>query len=417
MAVKIKSSNRQNLDIIFERLKKITRIEKNDMVVYDGIGHFRLEWMLLSIIEFGFSLSPSSQKKILDSSLKEIALKNDHSVDFFITQLNKYLRQHNKKKKKTYQLLASLSIKNLPFRKINLGSSKIIIHGKKFPKPQNKARTELIQLQRFKPDNLEYTKVSVIQESRNFEDAYKESIETLEVFRSFLCLLLNKEFEIKFGNRDSRPINKICAGEIFSLHFDNGECVDKNHYWFTPSYKETEILELKNTQKKNLRINIRHLVKHYNKCNLKHQLSIRKAMNIYVSAFDEKNKNICFLKAWTVLETLLDTDQNDTLIKRISSMYKSREFITQELECLRQYRNEFVHNGNDELEADMACYRTQKFIFETIKFNFKYSGFFTNINEVGYFLDSYSPNLRELETRKRILDRAIKLKERTTTPS
>ncbi len=417
MAVKIKSEKRHNLEILLEKLKGITKLGEDNKVSFTSIQFDDLEWIFLSIIDFGNSLCTDSKKTILINTIKQLAISNNYEKHHFLNLLDNQIIEHNRKKEKKYYLLTALSIRNLPFRKINIGKCQIIIHGKHFPIEFRTNRNTIVKSHSQKEDQKNFTKVTVVLKSRDYKDAYEQSYQYLEIFRSLLCLVLNSSKEIRFFDRTLKPINKVRQGEIFTLHNEDGTNVDNKTYWYVPNYKEAKILELNNEKREKLKSTIRLLVKRYNKCKVKHQDSIGKALKIYVSAFDENNKYICFLQAWTVLETLLNTDQNDILIKRCIAMYniKSRPYEKQMLESLRQYRNEYVHEGDNGLDPLNACFNIQIYIFNLIvKFNLMYSGFFNNIEEANLFLDNYSPDLKELKTRKKIIDKAINLKEKNT---
>ena len=168
-----------------------------------------------------------------------------------------------------------------------------------------------------------------------------------------------------------------------------------------------------------LKKSVKWLVSHLNKCGSNHKIALSEALVNYAGAFDESNKYICFLRSWTVLEILTNTDQNDLLIKRCIALHGSNAtvFQRQKLEALRAYRNEYVHEGGIGLDGGidpmMACYSVQFFVYNLIiKFHLRYSGFFENIDEANSFLDSYSTDLKQLKSRKKILEKVIKRKAR-----
>lgn len=135
-------------------------------------------------------------------------------------------------------------------------------------------------------------------------------------------------------------------------------------------------------------------------------------MNVYATAFDEVDKNLCFLKAWIVLEILLNTDKNDKLINRIVSIYHddSKEFIRQDLECLREFRNSFVHNGINYTNPLVACYRLQRYIRAIVNYHLRFTSQFSSMIESLTFLDTYGMKQDILFNKKKILEKVIKLK-------
>jgi len=413
MKAKIKSARKQNIDVLLDKLQSISTLEKNNTVSFAAFDYTELEWTFLSIIEFENSLSTESRKQILSKTLRTLVKENRFEKNYFLEQLEVQINHHNNKEEKTYFLLTSLSIASLPFRKLTLGEGIIYIHGKQFPNVFKKHRNTFIKSHDIEPENNNLTKLSIEIKSRDFKDAYEKSFQIFDIFRSLLCLLLNSQLEIRFGERTSKPINKVRQGFVSTLHTSDGNLAHKNYYWYVQDYREAKILELDNKKNENLKTNIKWLISCYNKCKPKHQDTIGKALINYVGAFDENNKYICFLRAWTVLEILSDTDQNDLLIKRCTAMFEEKNiaYQKQKLESLRLYRNVFVHEGGDGLDPMIACFNIQFFIYTIIvNYNFYFSGFFDNIGEACLFLDNYSPDIRELKKRKKILDRALLMK-------
>ncbi len=252
--------------------------------------------------------------------------------------------------------------------------------------------------------------------SRDLMEAHEEAYQQLEVFRGFLCLLTNSQLAIPF-ERIHKPINKVRKGKYSSLHNEEGSCVNDSYYWFESNHVNKPALAFNDDENDYVLKSIKYLVGKFNKCCYKHKEVVTKAINIYVSAFDESNRHICFLKAWTSLETILNTDNNDLLIKRCLALYgaESKLLEKQNLESLRLYRNELVHEGDNGTDPLIANYMMQNFIYNMIvRFNLKYAGLFETINESVLFLDNYNPDLKELKMRKKIIDKAIKLKEENT---
>ena len=93
-----------------------------------------------------------------------------------------------------------------------------------------------------------------------------------------------------------------------------------------------------------------------------------------MNAFDEPNKQSCFLKVWTALETLLRLTIKMILsIKRCLTIYddKSKPMQRQTLEALKNYRNDFVHEGIEASKENLStfCYKIQANILYILKFN------------------------------------------------
>ncbi|WP_020527710.1 hypothetical protein [Flexithrix dorotheae] len=413
MVAKIKFEKKQNIEILLNRLRIISSIDDKFNVNYNLFEYEKLFWQFLVILDLGNTLSSDSKKKILNKTFEMIVKNQNFEKTYFINELNQQITKHNLRKIKSFYILTSISITNLPFRKLEVANSTIRIHGKSFPNKFLKYRNEGLKKSHFLSDN-NYSKLSIHVSSKNHDDAFQKANYALEIFRSFLCLLLNSTIEIRKGNNSLDPINKVIQGNVTTIHEEDGNLAPNSTCWYFPDFKERKILILDKKKKQEIKKNIKWLIFNFQNCNPKHQEKLGLALNYYVNAFDEKNKFICFLKSWTVLEILTNTDNNDILMNRCISMFNEdvKAHHKQILECLRLFRNEYVHEGDKELNPLVACFYAQTFIYKLIiHFNLKYSGFFKNIQEANLFLDSHSSHLRELETKKKILDRVIKKKK------
>jgi len=411
---RIKYPNRQNIGILLDRLEPITTVNSDGSLRFSSLEIENLEWLLLSIFEFGDSLSIHSKRRILHNTIKQLSLISDFSEDSFLHHLDLQIQAHNKSKTQSFILLTTLSIGNLPFRKIKIGEGIIRVHGKSFPSKFRKSRKEVLSNYPPKKDNTKYCSVSVEVLAKESMDAYEKAFLYLEVFRSLLCLVLNSKFEIRYTDTELKPINKVRQGKYTTLHNESGKSFNDKLHWYVPNYIEAEVLQLDSELRKAVNSVVRRHIVQFNKCNKGHQSTIGKALINYGGAFDERNKHIAFLRAWTVLETLTHTDQNDLLIKRCIALHSedNKPYQKQSLESLRTFRNEYVHEGDNGLDPLFACFQVQLTIYNLIiRFNLKYSGFFNCIEESVLFLDNYCSDIKELEKRERILKRAIGMKK------
>jgi len=414
MPAKFKAEKSIDTNILFKKLKDISKIDKDNKVTFQGIEYETLEWIFLSLIDFSGLYSIESKKIILYRTFSNLIIENRFDIIFFYESLNNQIKHHNKKQETDYYFLTSLSIKELPVRRITIGDSQILITGKQFPRKFRNHRNNLFKINFEKIADNDYLKIVVKIKARDFKEGFEKAYQSLEVFRALLCLFLNSFFELRIDSNTINPINKIRQGQFSSLHLDNGTCAN-DYYWYEPTFIATKLLEFKLEKSGVIKTSIIGLVKKYNACSDKHKGSLTKALKMYVSAFDESNKYICFLRSWTALECILNTDQNDLVIKRCVALYDvdQKLFEKQILEALRIYRNEFVHQGEDALNPLVACFKIQELIFKLIfNFNFRFAGFLNTIEESTLFLDNYTPDLNELKKRKKILDKAIELKEK-----
>ena len=221
-------------------------------------------------------------------------------------------------------------------------------------------------------------------------------------------------FRDTYNGNNPKPINLVRAGEVFTLHDIKGECAHSNSCWTSDNYDITKIQALSDSRKAEIKKKLPSIFKKFSGLNEGVRHVLQKALNVYVTAFDETDKHLCFLKAWIVLEILLNSDRNDQLIQRVVSIYheKDKVFVRQDLECLKEYRNEYVHSGNQYVDPLITCFRLQKYIRAVVNYHLRISSQFENLNESINFLDTYKLQKDTLRKKKRILDMALKIKEK-----
>lgn len=250
MPITIKSGKKQNISAILKKLKTIAFLEDERISFTNAFDYEHINWMLLSILDFKVNLSPSSKRKIITSAINEILENNQVDSENLMLKLNSSLNQHLKKKERTFFLLGSISIQNIPLRKIRFKNTIIRIYKSTFPKPFNSNRKLFLDQNKLENDVSNYSKVVLEIRSKNYQDAFLDGIEKFEILRSLLCLILNKGAEIRYGINQERPINLIRSGKVFTLHTEDGNCPGENYYWTSDNYSDSKIQYLKNSKKK-----------------------------------------------------------------------------------------------------------------------------------------------------------------------
>tara|TARA_R110002167_G_C12705698_1_gene654422 strand:+ start:2908 stop:4149 length:1242 start_codon:yes stop_codon:yes gene_type:complete len=392
--MEIKFSNTINLKLLLNEIKAITTIKENK-VSFEAFRIFELENVLESHIILPKKISNISKHSIVQKVIRKAAI-NGFDENEFREILQVEVNNHFKKKEQNFYLLTSLSIDSLPYRKIRINNSEILIKGKFYPKEFAINRKKLLAEKFVNDNNTDYLKIIVITKGKNDIDTFEESLRNLGVFRAILNLTLNPRIKIVFG-KDDKPINQVRLGEFSTLHFENGKTINDNNYWYEPNFYD-KTYHLENDNKFNLKKRINWYLKRINLSNKKLNESICFGLGLYVNAFDEPDKQSCFLKSWTALENLLSTYKNDVIIKRCLVVFhkESRPLQKQILEAIKNYRNEFVHEGTEVLNHSITvyCHHIQRNILYLLMYNhLKFYNLFNNIEEANEFLDK-----RGLET-------------------
>ena len=136
-------------------------------------------------------------------------------------------------------------------------------------------------------------------------------------------------------------------------------------------------------------------------------------LNLYVNAFDEKDKHTSFLKGWTALESLLDTHDNQLIIKRCLSVFKKgdRGYQKAILEGLRNRRNLFVHENDTKINSLINCYHVQNYIYSLIRANnLRFYKEIENIQEANELLDYRRISNKEISSKRKLLRQVSSIK-------
>ncbi len=395
-----------NIETIINALREAYN-DKNQS--FEAFRYNEIKYVLLSHLHTSKNISRTGREQFIESFLRRFYKEEINEVNFktfFEEAKTKYFR----KKEVNYTLITSLSIDYLPYRKIKINSSTVRIHGKKFPKKFLQSRKSVLAKSRKEELSNNFLKISVELKGKSFYDAFEEAYFDLNIFRALLCLNINSNSEIPLTNDSHRAINKVQFGEYHTLHLsESGESIDSISHWFETNFGE-EITQFPNEDKEVRKKNINYWLSKFNSCQKEHKNKLSQVFNLYASAFDEKDKQTCFLKSWVALESLLGTHGNETIIKRCSSIYKTqdRNFQNEILKGLRLQRNQIVHENDNKINSIVNCYHIQRYIKSILLYNnLRYSKIIKNNEEALKLLDCRLQSESRLDSEIKVL-RAIK---------
>ncbi len=409
--MKVELKTKSNIAPLLFELQKIKKLvgDKNEnggltvrfrgskVCFTDVFKYEKIVSILKSLLKFNVIISSFSKKQIIQNSLNTVALNNIENSEEFLKIVNFEFKNYYKGKPEVqYYLLCSLSVTELPFDSTKINDSIITFTGPNYPDKFIESRSRLYQKRYNESEENKSLKLIVSVKERDFQDAFEKALGDLEVFRALLCLqTLDWRFPIH-----TKPINQVLYGGLFTLHHENGENVDDNFYWYDPNHESARLFDINKINMELLKKQTEFLILKLNSCLPKHSKTIKSVLNQYVSAYDQVNKDSCFLKAWTALENLLDTHRYDMLINRCVITYKNPDFSKVELESLKTCRNELVHEVNldngDRPEILTNCYIIHNFIFRQISLNLQYAGKIQSMSEYADYLD-YLSNRKDID--------------------
>lgn len=403
MKIKFKKDTENNVETLLAQLHKFKTLFNSDIKsdelmfssdrnkVSFSAGEYKTITSLLfkSIIQFDVSISEFSKKHILKTVINRVAIENISLSKDFLKLLNdEYDNYYRSKKTTKFYLLTTLSVESLPFTELKLNDKVTISFHDQFPEKFQTSRATLYDKINSKTEGNEWLKVVISIQERDYRDAFEKAYFELETLRALLCL---QTISHTIYSSIPSTINKIMLGDFCTMHNDEGNCCNENVYWYELIERNIDLFKIQKEDFENIGKSTKNWLEQLHQCKPSHSKTIKTALNQYVSAFDLVNKESCFLKAWTVLENLLDSHQYDQIVKRCTIGYKNPEYPKLGIELLKTFRNELVHevksSNVDDSEILEYCYILEKFIYQHFIGNLSYAGKFASISDYAKYLD------------------------------
>ncbi|HZX18403.1 MAG TPA: hypothetical protein VFF22_16255 [Pseudomonas sp.] len=412
MAAKWKKKSKPEL--VIDRIKKHASINDKGILSFAGFEFFQYEAALHAIIDFGENISFKTKKELRDKSLRACLRNGSLTAKDFINTINKEISIYKQKQDSVFVLTTSVSLSGgLPISKIVLPDAVVQSYSKGLPKKyKNRSAHDNKWLELFSDSPLPplYSHVAVRVNAKRPSDAFDIAVNSLDFIRGVVGLNVNSSYQISLGTGLSKPLNKVMLGGMHCLHFENGELVFPDFFWYERHYKERSVTDI-NERRKYIAKGCRFLLGSLSKYPKEDFDLLRNAIARYARAFDEYDRDVLIQKMWAALESIVASGENnaDVIVRRCSYLYSDREYASQVLEYIRDYRNQNVHRGHSEEGLDHYCFELQKFFRELVIFYARFSRLFTSLSEANRFLDC-SDNERKLEREIEILTRAKKFR-------
>ena len=399
-----------NKEIIIKELCEAYNSENKS---FDAFHYDEIKYILLSHLETSKEISQAGLEEVIETLLSKFH-QEEITEDNFNNFFNESIEKYHAKELKHYTLVTSLSIDFVPYRRIKINDSIIKFHGKKFPKKYKDERREVFEKSYTTENDNDFIKVSVQTSGKSHFDAFEKAYFDLNIFRAIVCFHLNSNTEIPLSNSADRSINKVLFGKYHTLHFANsGKKCDPRIYWFETNFGEKKS-SFPIDKKDSLKKIFDKWIYRINNCQESHNIKLGQVLNLYVSAFDEKDKHTCFLKGWVALENLLGTYKNDLILKRCLAVYgkdlKPRQ--KQIINSLKIQRNKIVHENDNRINSIVNCYHIQRLLRDIISCNnlFYWKTIKNNLEAIK-LLESRNLNISQLERDIKVLSEIKKIKK------
>lgn len=384
MAVKWKKNAKFKPELVLDRIRAVrVRVQDGEGASFTGLDVREALPLLHSMLDF-----PEVARDLDKSNLiwrAAVQDPGDLTKESFLRELNRQVTNELSKKEFTYSVLTSVSITNrINLGKVTVGDAKLNYCGTAFPKRLAKARALVVANCRVpaKDSPREHTKIVATVKAKDANRALHSALRAIDLQRALWCLFCNVEMEII--GRSWLPINKIKLGAIHTIHTTLGAPVEER-LWFEPHHPETDPFQPKDAAK--LQLKIRTVSSRLKRCTYGNE--IVDALLLYVRALDEWNQNTAFAKLWAATERLACPEHADyaAIVRRCSFLWADQEFARQTLEHLREYRNEYMHTGQEMPEAKTYCFQLQQHFRQLFFFHIGNIHRFKSLSEANSFLD------------------------------
>jgi hypothetical protein len=368
-------------DLLTETLKLLS-ITSNNTVSYKMEAVFLID-SLFSLIEHNHPLDSNTAHDLFKKALFNYFLSSKTSgPNRLLVEFEKLCNTLPQSKK--YTLITTLQLaRHYVFPQYVISNCKIKILNelpKKYKSSRANALSESTQ-DNYNEDGLAYAVITTTAKS-----AKSAVIQANDAFATLSALMqLGFKKPIQFlattdaAKYPSRLV--IIQGEFQTLHLATGKC-HPDALWNNNEYEQRTPIKLRNqqttvtlTQKRLRQLN-----------RLPFKNHIIDALRNYSTAISSNHPELRFLKLWVALEQLLDTDDTETLIKRIAFFYTEKNAQKSILRSLRLARNNHIHGGKNPPNIDLKIFQLCQHLEHAILFFMSNPFRYKSIEEIITFI-------------------------------
>jgi hypothetical protein len=283
----------------------------------------------------------------IKSEIRKAGGRKPLSPHAVLAAADRLAASHFRKPAVDYVLLTTLSVQQLPTRRVQVDHCTITALLKRG------GRYLLPDALKVGPDHsptakhltsTKYRTIKIRTTGRSVFEATDRALDGVNFLRGLWTLFATfGSWRKQLGGMPKRaPIGVIHTGPIHTLHHLNGKPA-ADIYWYEPDYIEDRpLFTPKNgwrTIEKNRRWSMRR-TKLY-----AYRRDLQELIVKYAIALDNADLNVAFLQMWSMLEKITDTERTsyDETIRRATWASQDRDTARELLEHLRFRRNQYVH--------------------------------------------------------------------------
>jgi hypothetical protein len=202
----------------------------------------------------------------------------------------------------------------------------------------------------------------IVTRGRSIYDAFDRALSDLNLLMAMWSFLTQfKSNTMSFGGMSRKPIARINAGPVYTLHHPDGKLAT-NIFWFEPHFD----LELNAYSppngwvkiEKDRRWAMRRLAV------VPYADDLKRFFTRYAKAIGETDYDATLLQMWGLLEVITDTvgAKYEQLIERAVWTYRDRRLARELLSSTRIVRNRMVHSAERSADPEQAAYLVKSFV-------------------------------------------------------
>ncbi len=404
---KAKSTDKFDLHLLAERLEEIKKVDE------DGNVRFVFPFPdIISVLQSSqnFEGIPEVERmRITLEAVRKAASRGKITRNTLLEEINRAKTNFLKTPPKPFILAMSLSVDYSERIKKTVIDGNTVTIAKNLPRhfDQNIIQ-KLIQscVPEAQPKNFSATKVRVL--ARNTNEAFESGLETIDYIRGIWNFIINRKTIARISTGRLKPINLIRLGPVCTLHHANGKLACKT-FWYEQQFYNKDSKSINQNDWARIRKeenSIRNRIKKIPYGNELKTIFVR-----YSHSLDSTDYESCYLKLWSLLETLTDTvgGSYDKTIKRTTFIYKDKEFHRQILEHLRSYRNLSVHADQSSEQIETFVFQLKRYVEDLMNFHLYSRANFKSIYESGNFMD-LPGDISDLKNKISLYKKALKFK-------
>jgi len=365
---------------------------------YSGEALFEHPFTLLETgIEFLEPISDADRSWVITRALEAALRSENYGPKVLIREINKAARDFFQSPEQHYVVVTSLSFSHFEdITRMGASEPRIYVRRKlpqrfKAPHREAKERSRLSRSTEY-PGLLPSTRYAptwIHVHGRSAAETMNRASEALDLRRGVWNFALNRRVGVPFPPPNLGPLNAVCAGPLYSLHYRDGSLAAEVD-WIDQHYtgpRSSRKLSQKWEKVRADEDGIRRLLKRS-----PYRPLLEDSLRRYCQALDVSDLSRSFLELWSLLETLTGIardEGHDKVVRRTSFVFAERQRKTYEqvLYHLRRHRNSYIHAAEGSEQIGAYVHQLRGYVEEMLTFHLQSSFRFSSLEEVTKFLD------------------------------